>query len=380
MLYADNNGSMPMHPDVKEYLLKRLEGPFANPNAIHSLGQQVNRAMEKCRKICAEIVGTKRKNIIFNSGSSEGIAHIFHSVLGHKPSERNIIITSGIEHSAVVNNCKNYQDLGYTVKTINTLKTGEIDLDHLKSLMSDKVAMVTVMATNNETGVIQPYKEIGSLAHEFGAIYFSDTTQIIGKDDFNFDESQMDFAVMSSHKIGSLIGTGFILARDIKMLSDFIPGGGQERGFRGGTQNYIGVECLTVAMQAFEKEKHLLHDVRKYRDEFETNIKKQHPSIVVIGDKARRIAGTTLISYPGIHGQAVQIELESKDIFVTTSSACSDNEPETSKVLKAMNISDDIGRGVVRISFCCGASSDCYQYLYDSLNGIYEKLSQVKTR
>src|SRR5690606_2263476 len=129
-------------------------------------------------------------------------------------------------------------------------------------------------------------------------------------------------------------------------------GGGQEGGLRGGTQNYIGNETLAVALKAFDEQKNELSKVKEYRLEFEKNIKEKFPEVVIVGEEAPRLASTTLIAYPGIHGQAVQIELESNDIFVTTSSACSDNQPETSKVLKAMSVGDDIGRGVVRISLC----------------------------
>ena len=236
------------------------------------------------------------------------------------------------------------------------------------------------MAANNETGVIQPFQEIGRLAHEHGTLFFSDTTQIIGKDKFNFEESNMDFAVLSGHKIGALIGSGLILAKDKTMLSkDFIFGGGQEHGLRGGTQNYIGVETLAVALDSFEKNMmSRVEELASIRQNFEKNIKAKYPQAVIVGADAPRLATTTLISLPGIHGQAVQIELESNDIFVTTSSACSDNEPETSKVLKSMNIDDQVGRGVVRISLCCGVGQEAYDKIEKSLLSAYEKLSKLQ--
>ena len=187
------------------------------------------------------------------------------------------------------------------------------------------------MAANNENGIIQPYKEIGSIAKKSGVLYFSDTTQFIGKTEFNFSESNMDFAVLSSHKIGALIGSGLIMAKDETLLKSFIQGGGQEKGLRGGTQNYIGIETMAVAMEAFAKALPGLKEVQTLREKFESNIKSKFPEVVIIGEDSPRLATTTMIAFPGIHGQAVQIELESNDIFVTTSSACSDNKPETSR-------------------------------------------------
>ena len=234
------------------------------------------------------------------------------------------------------------------------------------------------MAANNETGVVQPYQEIGKICQDNEVPFFSDTTQFIGKIDFNFAESNMDYAVMSSHKIGALIGSGCIIAKDPSTLSPFILGGGQEKGLRGGTQNYIGIETMAVAMTYFDEHKQELERVKNLREAFEARIKKNFPEVVIFGENAPRLASTTMISYPGIHGQAVQIELESEDIFVTTSSACSDNSPETSKVLKAMGTTDNIGRGVVRISLCLNSNEELYNKIESALTNAYNKLSKIQ--
>ena len=158
-----------------------------------------------------------------------------------------------------------------------------------------------------------------------------------------------------------------------------IIGGGQEKGHRGGTQNYLGNETLAVALTTLEKNFVNIEALTKKRMEFENKIKMTFPEVVIIGEKSPRLATTTYISYPGIHGQAVQIELEAMDIFVTTSSACSDNMPITSKVLKAMGIKDDIGRGVVRISLCLNSPLSYYDSLADALTKAYTKLAKVKS-
>lgn len=383
MIYADFNGSAPLCPDVLDYLKNRLEtGPYGNPNAIHSVGKKIRFGMEKCRRICADALGAHPSQISFNSGSSEGISQVFHSLLNPMNPEKNIIITSEIEHSAIVSASKYYESIGYTVIKVATLSNGLIDINSLESLVkehSTKIALLCIMAANNETGVIQPNEAIAKLCNQNNIPYFSDTTQFIGKTEFNFEKSGMDFAVLSGHKIGALVGTGILIAKDPLKLRPLIFGGGQENGLRGGTQNYIGNETLAVALSSFIKEKENLKKVESCRQEFEKNIKNLHPEVVIVGEDAPRLASTTLIAYPGIHGQAVQIELESNDIFVTTSSACSDNEPETSKVLKAMNIKDDIGRGVVRISLCTGSGSDCYQKITNALNNAYIKLREIKS-
>lgn len=381
MIYADYNGSAPLNPVVIEYLQKRLaNGPYSNPNAIHSLGRKVLFGLEKCRLTCAKALGADSKQISFNSGSSEGITHVFHSELDHREDGKNILITSGIEHSAIINACDYYETKGYKTLYINTLKSGIIDVDHFNSLVEknkDKVALVSVMAANNETGVIQPWKQIADICSEHNITYFSDTTQYIGKTEFNFIESQMDYAVLSGHKVGATVGSGILLCKDPSKLKPLIIGGGQENGYRGGTQNYLGAETIAVALDDFTKKKAKLENVKKMREEFEANVKAACPEVVVIGNDAPRLASTTMISFPGIHGQAVQIELESNDIFVTTSSACSDNEPTTSKVLKAMGIDDKVGRGVIRISFGLDISKEDYKTVEKALIDAYKKLEKI---
>lgn len=382
MIYADYNGSAPLHADVKNYLAKRLiDGPYANPNAIHSIGKKMIFGLEKCRRICAKVLGCDSSQIIFNSGSSEGISHVFHSLLeGKEPTQKKYIITSSIEHAAVVQACNHYATRGFEVYRVKTLTNGQIDLEDLKGFLSqngNNTQMLSIMAANNETGVIQPWKEISKLCQEYSIPFFSDTTQYIGKTEFNFEESGMDYAVMSGHKVGAMVGSGCIIAKDPSTLSQFIFGGGQEKGKRGGTQNYLGAETMAIALDAFDRTKEHYKELTQYRLEFEKNIKAAFPSAVIMGEDSPRLATTTLISLPGVHGQAVQIELESEDIFVTTSSACSDNEPETSKVLRGMGIDDVVGRGVVRISLCCSSSKADYEKIETVLKDIYSKLSKI---
>ena len=384
MIYADYNASTPVCNDVVEYLINRLKnGPYSNPNSIHSLGKKMMFGMEKCRRILSKSLGCQSNQIVFNSGASEGITQIFLSMLGDGPvAGKNIIITSGIEHSAIVQCCELYHNKGYEVLTIKTGANGLVDTQDLKSILEKhgkKTALLTVMAANNENGIVQPFIEIGAMAKEYQVPFFSDTTQYIGKTDFNFGESNMDFAVSSSHKIGALIGSGFIIAKDTTLLRPLVLGGGQEKGLRGGTQNYIGIETMAVAMESFNKNKSELHKVNELRIKFEKNIREKFPQSVIIGEDSPRLATTTMIAYPGIHGQAVQIELESEDIFVTTSSACSDNKPETSRVLKSMGIQDDIGRGVVRISLCMNANAELYNKIEVALTNAYNKLKKLQS-
>jgi cysteine desulfurase len=381
MIYADYNGSAPLSPEVQDYLITRLQnGPYANPNAIHSLGAKTLLKMEKARAECAKYLGANPSQVVFNSGATEGICTVFHSALLN--SQKKIIIVSAIEHSAVINTAHYYETEGYTLKVLPVDTHGVIQLDILKKWLTDEsknIALVAIMAANNETGVIQPFQAVNQLCIAHDVTYLCDTTQYIGKTPFNFTESNVDYAVCSGHKLGAMTGTGILLAKNPENIKALIIGGGQEKNHRGGTQHYIGNETLPIALKTITQNFTRIEELTKKRLEFEQKIKHAFPSVVILGENADRLATTTYVSYPGLHGQAVQIELESQDIFVTTSSACSDNMPVTSKVLRAMNVTDAVGRGVVRISIGLASPLSYYDELYIGLSKAYIKLSKVNS-
>lgn len=366
MIYADYNGSTPVSSEVKEYLINRLNGPFANPNAIHSLGENINNALEKCREICAEVLGASPEQIIFTSGSSEAISQIFHSI--KKSDSKEEILLSPLEHAAVINSAREFK-----TKFCDVDKNGLIVLPENK-----KFSLACLIHAHNETGVIQDVKKFSKWCEENKTPFFCDSTQSIGKTHFNFKELGADYAVLSSHKIGGLIGAGILLAKNPETLKPLIYGGGQERSLRGGTQNYLAIECMTVALKNIDKRRKDYEDFLEKKIQFESRIQKIIPESLVIADKSTRLPNTTLLSIKGIHGQAMQIELESRDIFVTTSSACSDNEPSTSETLKAMGYTDDIGRGVIRISLSPKTNNDELDYLEKSILESYNTLKKVR--
>ncbi|MFL5784691.1 MAG: cysteine desulfurase family protein [Bacteriovoracaceae bacterium] len=380
MLYADYNGSAPLLSEVKEFLKMRLESDlFANPNALHSMGQKLGKGMEKSRAIIADAVGAHPDQIIFTSGSSESCSTVIHSVLEY--SDKKIVITSPLEHPSVGKALNWYAERrGIKVLKTKIDRNGVVDVADLKELLEKnkgQVALVTIMSSQNETGVIEPNEEIAALCREHHVPYFPDTTQFIGKTEFHFEKSGADYAVCSGHKLGALSGTGFIVAKDPTLIHPLVFGSTQEKGLRGGTQHYLGIETLAIAFAYFKENSPKLKDLEIARDWFEKEIKKACPKVVIIGEGARRLPGTSLIGYPGLHGQAIQIELESNDVFVTTSAACVDNQPETSKVLKEMGVTDEVGRSVIRISLSTSHGQKNFELLLPALKNAYNKLSRI---
>ena len=383
MIYADYNGSAPICSPVREYLLKRIQSEnFANPSASHELGEKINIWMEKSRKKCAEILGAEKNQILFNSGASEGISHIFYSLLDDKAllkgKKKKKIIISSIEHACVLKTGHFWQSKGYELIKLSCTQDGLVNLDELRDYLEQsypEIALVSVMAANNETGVIQPFEKIASLCTKYKVLFFSDTTQYIGKEPFHFNQSGIDFAVSSSHKAGGLMGSGLILAKDMSQLRPFIFGGGQEQGLRAGTQNYLANETYGIALEHFCEHKDKLDNLRKIRDEFEQMLKASISDCLVIGEKAPRIPLTSLLAFPGRSGKKIQFAFEQKGIMVTTSSACSDGNNQISHVLKAMGFGPEIGHSVVRISLGAEKAEVQYREILDTFTRLVKNMS-----
>ena len=376
-IYADYNGSAPPLLAVKEYLIQRLQSDdFANPNASHELGEKLNRKIEKSRKRCAQTLGARPQQIIFNSGSTEGITHIFHSLLDGVSSAKKII-TSSIEHVAVLQTAHYWQSKGHQVVELSCDCHGLINQDELATHLKNshgEIALVSLMATNNETGVIQPYRKMAALCSEYQVPLFSDTTQIIGKMPFNFEQSGLEFAVASSHKVGGLIGSGLIMAKNAGQLKPFIFGGGQERGLRSGTQNYLACETFGLALEELGQHRDQLDVLNRERKQFEQKLKAAIDCLV-IGEGPPRVPSTSLLAFPGKSGKLIQLALELKGIMVTTTSACSDRkEDRMSHVLKAMGFGPEIGQSVVRIGLGTEDPKTHYVSILDALTAIVKSM------
>ena len=233
------------------------------------------------------------------------------------------------------------------------------------------------MAANNETGVLQPFSIIAERCRQQGILYLCDTTQIIGKMKIPSSMLEGSFLCGSAHKLGAPLGSGFLLLPYKKDFSPMIFGGGQEKNFRSGTQNYLGIETMTVALDWHYRHLNLWTNIEEHKNLFESAIKKSIPQARIISEEIKRLPNTTLISFKGIHSQGLQIELEARNIFVTTSAACSDNEPSTSKVLRAMGLNDDEGRSVIRISTGLEFDLKNYMLINQSLKEAFLQLEKI---
>ncbi|MGB0453313.1 MAG: cysteine desulfurase family protein [Bacteriovoracaceae bacterium] len=382
-LYADFNASAPLCPNVRKMLIERMDTDlFANPSAGHVIGRQIAENIEATRNLIADNVKVHRDHVIFNSGSSEGIANVFFSLFVEekKPIKKKILIST-IEHSAIVDNTNFYaKKFNQETKWVNVNQDGLIDLEAFEKSVKnskDEITLVCIMAANNETGVIQPYKEIGKLCQDHGIPFLCDTTQLVGKVPFDFNDSNIDYAFASGHKFGALLGSGFIMVKDLNAFSSLIKGGGQEHGLRSGTQNYLAIETLGVAISSFDAQFRRIPLMEKARNEFEAGLKADLEDIFIFGENAPRVPTTTYLAQKNSDGQLVRQKLEKVGVYITTSSACSDQGPTGSKVLRAMNIPFEYQMGALRMSLCLSCQPEEYQIILEALKTVLRQKKKV---
>ena len=340
-LYLDYNASA---PTLKSSIDAMVEGMsiIGNPSSIHTSGRKAKRAIEDARELVAETINAIPQNIIFTSGASES------NSLAFKYAENMKVIMSAIEHDSVLGQKKDS-----LIVPVN--KDGIINIKYLEKCLdqnlNDKL-FVSIMAVNNETGVIQPIKDVSSLCLKYNAFLHVDAVQAIGRIEISMKKLNIDFLTISSHKIGGPKGIGCLAVseRAYNSLSPIIIGGGQERGIRAGTEAVVQIIGFGVAAK-YSREFNLLK-TKKSRDALENNILKLLPDVKIIGKHAPRVANTSTIAFKNILAESLVIALDLEGYEVSSGSACSSGKVSESHVLIAMGLDSSIVKGSIRISLC----------------------------
>lgn len=380
-VYADVCGSAPVSMGVSNMLQALFSTrQCANPNANHTLGVQLLERVERARGSIARLLNVDADCLIFNSGSSEGCAQVFHDFFERYKHDQPLVLYSAIEHSCTLQNIKRYCLEGLQAIAVGHKINGLLDTEQLAQLLcthAGRPILVCVMAVHNETGVIQPIEAIARQVKAQGGLLFSDMTQAIGKIPVDLHASGVDFAIASGHKFGALPGAGFLYARNRYGLSPLIAGGGQEGGLRGGTQNYPGILSIETALQ----EKQLKYGASKAaaqrgRETFERTLQAMLGEVVVIGQQAPRVPCVSFIALPGINTKKLQLALNTQAIYITGGSACSDKKLRLSNTVTQLGYPDRIAGNTVRISI----DEEQCQFAYDRiLEGIAKALNLSST-
>lgn len=367
MINADISGSAPVKPQVIELLNEHLKlNKFANPNSSHRLGNQLYSEIEQSRGTLCALLNCDADNIVFNSGSTEGIRSVFFHLFENTEAEDAVILYSPLEHSATIENVQYYQRKGIETVELAHFQNGLLDLNDLQTKLekcTKKTVLVAVMAAHNETGVIQDYQQIGKLCHRYGAQYYCDTTQLIGKAPFDFEGSHIDYAVGSGHKFGALPGSGFLLLENPWRFNPLMLGGGQEKALRAGTQNYLAIYSLAIALQIACEEMQEHHTIKTAQHTFEHTLKAKFPSSKILGEDVERVPGITFCAISGLKRSKIQNMFDQEDILITSGSACSDKKNKASKTALYLGFDESVARETIRISLGLSASQAQYEKL-----------------
>ena len=367
--YLDYNSTTPIDPRVLEAMLPFLKENFANPSSTHYFGQSINEKVKQAREQISDFINAEPNEIIFTSGATEAINIALKGVAESYLSKGKHIITVSTEHKAVLDTCKDLERKGFEVTYLSVSQNGLIDLAELQKAIRPDTVLVSVMYVNNETGVIQPIKEIAKLAHEKGALFMTDTTQAVGKIEIDVNDLGIDLLCFSGHKMYAPKGVGalYVRKRENKVkLTPQIHGGGHEQGLRSGTLNVPGIIALAKACEIVSEEMALnQRNISALRDKLETELLKL-PKTSINGNSENRIFNTSNICF---NGQDANVLIgRMKNIAVSNGSACSSSVIEPSRVLKSMGLSDD--EAFASLRFSLGK--------YNSIEDIETVISKIK--
>jgi len=379
-IYMDYHATTPVDPRVLEAMTPFFNQHFGNPaSRNHAFGWEAEEAVEKARKQVADLIGATAKEIIFTSGATESNNLAIKGVAEMYREKGNHIITCVTEHKAVIDTCKKLEKQGARVTYLPVQKYGRISLDDLRAAITDKTILITIMAANNEIGVLQPIAQIGALAKEKGIIFHTDAVQIVGKAPFNVNEAKVDLASMSAHKLYGPKGVGalFVRRRNPRvLLAEQINGGGHERGMRSGTLNVPGIvgfgkaaELARLGMAA-EGER-----LRTLRDTLNAKLHANLDEIYINGSMEHRLPHNLNISFAYVEGESLLMGIN--DVAVSSGSACTSASLEPSYVLKALGAGDDLAHSSIRFGLGRWTTDEEVDYVVEKLTTVVRRLREM---
>ncbi|MGD1832301.1 MAG: cysteine desulfurase family protein [Sphaerochaetaceae bacterium] len=381
-VYLDNNATTPVAPEVIKVMAENVN-LYGNASSMHGFGRKAASAIEKARGHVETLLNAPGDTVMFTSGGSESDNNVFHTArtLIDEGSQRKTIIVSTIEHPAIIETCKDLEKNGYDVRYVGVDHFGVVQVEALEKMMNDQVLLVSVMSANNETGTIQPVKELTKVAHSYGALMHTDAVQAVGKIPIDVQEWDVDYLSISGHKFYGPKGVGALYIKKGVPFETFVRGGHQEGGKRAGTYNtnaIIGMgEAARLVMnepaESREKEWDLRERLRK-------GLLENIPDAVVNGHPSLCLPGTLNISFPQAEGESILLMLDFEGIAVSTGSACATGSLEPSYVLLASALDIELAHGSIRFSLGRYTTQDDIDYVISKVPPIIKRLREISTR
>jgi cysteine desulfurase len=378
-IYFDHNATTPLHPAVLEAVTATLAKEFGNASSVHAFGQQAKARLDAARAQVAALLNAEPADVVFTGSGTESDNLALRGVAEAAEARgRRHLVVSAIEHEAVLNTAKHLMRRGWQVTLVEPDRDGRIEADAVAAAVTPQTALVSVMHANNETGVIQPVREIAEVAHRAGAVAHTDAVQSAGKLPIDVESLGVDLVSISAHKFSGPKGVGALWIKRGTRLAPMMTGGRHERNRRAGTENVAGIVGLGVAADvARAAVPEYGRALSRLRDRLEDGILTRVPSSTVNGDRAHRVANTTNISFERVEAESLLIALDLEGIAVSTGSACSSGTLEPSHVLKAMRLPPVRTQGAIRFSLGCTSTDAEVDRLLEVLPGIVEKLRSL---
>ncbi len=377
VVYMDNNATTRVDPEVLQEMMPYLSDYYGNPSSMHTFGGQVGSKIRKARQQVAALLGCEPDEIIFTSCGTESDNAAILGTLSIVPHKRTVI-TTRVEHPAVLSPCRNLEQHGYRIIELGVDKHGCLNLAELESAINDDTAIVSVMYANNETGVIFPIEKIASICKAKGVTFHTDAVQAVGKIQLNLKTSAIDMLSLSGHKLHAPKGIGVLYVRRGTRLSPYLLGGHQENNRRGGTENVPGIVALgkacEIALHHLDEEN---TRVKALRDKLESKILATCPDCMVNGDSENRLPNTLNISFEYIEGESILMMLDRFGICASSGSACTSGSLEPSHVLRAMGVPFTAAHGSIRFSLSRYNTEQEVDYVAEKLPPIINRLREL---
>jgi len=376
-IYFDNNATTKVAEQVLEEIKPLFCDLYGNPSSMHTFGGQIGRKIGRAREQAAALLGCDPSEIVFTGCGTESDNTAIKGALAAVPNKRKVI-TTRVEHPAVLTVCRELENRGYTVVELGVNGQGRLDLAELQEQIDDDTALVTIMYANNETGMIFPIERIAELASSKGAVFHTDAVQAVGKIPLNLAKSDIDLLSLSGHKLHAPKGIGILYVRKGTRLSPFMLGGHQEAGRRAGTENVPGIvgfgKACELAATDFEEEN---SKVKYLRDKLQKALMEKCPDCRLNGDCEDRLPNTCNVSFEYIEGEAILLMLDKYGICASSGSACTSGSLEPSHVLRAMGVPFTAAHGSIRFSLSRYSTEEEVDYTIEKMPAIVNQLREL---
>ena len=377
-IYFDNSATTKLDEEVLKEMIPYLENQYGNASSIYKLGRESKKAIEEAREKVAKAIGAEPEEIYFTAGGSESDNTAIRGIAYAYRNKGNHIITSKIEHPAVLETCKQLEKEGFEITYINVDENGILKLEQLKKAIRNTTILISIMFANNEIGTLQPIKEIGEIAKEKHIFFHTDAVQAVGSVKINVKEMNIDSLSMSAHKFYGPKGIGALYVKRRIKFQKLINGGHQEKNKRAGTENVPAIVGMGKAIElAYQDLEDHTRKIEKLRDYYVEEVRKRIPYIKINGDLEKRLPGNSNISFRFIEGESMLLNLDLKGICASSGSACTSGSLDPSHVLLAIGLPHEIAHGSLRISIGKYNTKEEVDYLLDNLTKIVERLRNM---